>query len=411
MAGTDSRSRTAKLSTPASALSAVEAYAFDIRGFLVLRGALGLHDLEQLRAAAPVYDGAEHWLHAVPAVASTVNDLCGANDYFQLFPSRLQELQAGGPGDGLCLRGGTEEGSSRSHGYFHHQGTRVVQGLRAVWALEDMPVDGEGGLVVVPSSHRANLPAPKALLDGRGDYECVAVSPLLRLQLQSGDCVLLCSTLLHGVFGSPPALSCVTCEYTRVFTSGEHIPSTGWEGPLSPELQALLRLGPTDPTTQEPGDHVQLGGDNGLGAVPPLLYDAARRETHLGSVDNTEERPLRSARSAAAASQRDSAETNCHGQDDVGADEHFFWDLNGYLILRGVLEPELLTAANAAVDAQAEQIAATKEHVMSAAPGAPGVIGGTEWPDGTPYSAKMQGVSDDTLLPLSLAAVKTVAAF
>ena len=82
---------------------------------------------------------------------------------------------------------------------------------------------------------------------------------------------------------------------------------------------------------------MQLGGDNGLGAMPPLLYDAARRETRLGSVDD------RSARSAAAAS-----------QDDVGADEQFFWDLNGYLILRGVLEPELLSAANAAVDAQAE---------------------------------------------------------
>jgi hypothetical protein len=341
MAGTDSRSRTAKLRAPASALSALEAFAFDIRGFLVLRGALGLRDLEQLRAAAPVYendDSAEHWLHAVPAVASTVNDLCGANDYFQLFPGRLQELQADGPGDGLWLRGGTGEGSSsRSHGYFHHQGTRVVQGLRAVWALEDMPVDGEGGLVVVSSSHRANLPAPAALLGGRGDYECVAQSPMLRLPLQAGDCALLCSTLLHGVLGSPPALS---CEYTRVFTSGEHIPSTGWEGALSPELQALLRLGPPDSTTQEPGrpgDHVQLGGDNGLGAMPPLLYDAARRETRLGSVDD------RSARSAAAAS-----------QDDVGADEQFFWDLNGYLILRGVLEPELLSAANAAVDAQAE---------------------------------------------------------
>mgnify|MGYP002700860766 CR=1 FL=1 len=56
----------------------------------------------------------------------------------------------------------------------------------------------------------------------------------------------------------------------------------------------------------------------------------------------------------------------------ISQDEFFFWELTGYLILKGVMDPGWVRAANAAVDSVAHTSAASEE--LSG--GAPGLAGG-----------------------------------
>ena len=320
-------------------LSAVDEFAFDVCGFLVLRAvALGVGG----------GDDELDSLHAHPAVAAHVGELSGANQYYKLIPGPVERIEPRRRLRGTAAVGG----DGRARGYRHHQGKRVLGGVRALWAHGASGVEA----AVVPGSHRCNYPAPEALLAGEDDLGRLGHPVLLPLQLAPGDVLLLAATTLYTVRKG----EALACEFTRTFIAGEHIP-TEWEEPLSPELQALLRLGDDAAGV---GEYERQGGHDGLDATPALLLDPDGQTT-LGALEPRDPPPV--------------------------DDEQFYWDLTGMLILRNVLPPELLAAANAAVDAQSAQIDATRERVMAAEPGAPGSIGGTEWPDGTAYSDKMLG--------------------
>ena len=95
--------------------------------------------------------------------------------------------------------------------------------------------------------------------------------------------------------------------------------------------------------------------------------------------------------------------------------EAFAWDLNGYLILRGLMPPDLLTAAHAALDAQYDQVATARDRSRALADTATAEHQGAHrvgnkasdelWADGSAHSAEISGyprmdVSNLLSLPL-----------
>jgi hypothetical protein len=181
-----------------------ERYRLDLQGFLVRRNVLGrrqlsaIHDqIDGLGLANPGstiqsqrFTGlleAGGWLRDLmdhEAVLDVVRELCGAQ-------VRLDHaygiLMAPGT-SGLGLHGGGTPFDPAQ--YYEVKGGRIHTGLVAVqWALVDHRV-GEGGLAVVPGSHKANFWAPGSLsLDSDLVHE---------VPMAAGDVVFFTESLTHG---------------------------------------------------------------------------------------------------------------------------------------------------------------------------------------------------------------------
>jgi hypothetical protein len=354
-------------------------YAFDVRGFVLVRGALAPDEIARARQAVES-DGSDlTWLARTSAVASRVGELCTGMQRGGIPP--LEPQLACPPrlltDEGPCFRGGGAQ-HERSVAYLHRGGVRSVCAVRAVWALDD--AGSSGSVTLVPASHRAALDAPEPLLSGEDDLACFGESLYHRPELQSGDLLLFSSALLHSVrAGADQRL--VGAEFVNgwVSLSGERADratSRPWEGSVSPELRALLLF----------DEH-----EDSPAPLPSVLSDG--KSLWLGDQQHArQDHP------------RVLAPVTDNGVDPA---EAFAWELNGYLVLRNVLSREQLAAAHAALDSQREQLMATREHVRQAVDaadaervqrdersiGEPGPLSprGGQWPDGSPHSDKLKG--------------------
>ena len=227
----------------------------------------------------------------------------------------------GSSGGGRFLHdgGGSGNASSQRLRYSSSHGVMLCQGVTTLWALDIAEVEGMPSLTVIPASHRSCLPTPVSVLSGEQLGE---VGTAVGLVLQPGDLLLLATTTLWR-FESPSS-RLLLCDYTRkdIFPSGGYTPpaadqSTKWLEELTPAARAI---------------------------VAPRLVGTAPAVNPSYSPKAVE--PQAPCWAAGAAPEESAGLTPW---------QRWEWDLNGFLVLRGVMDAEWLAEANAAVDACSEQ--------------------------------------------------------
>ncbi len=205
-------------------------------------------------------------------------------------------LSAGPPEDRRRLR------------YANNGDTRECKGVRVFLALAPTPQDG--GIVLVPGSHNRATEPPAAFLAGADDLG-MTEEPVL----EAGDALICAANTLYGVRGRPGRVIEIVYVNSRARPTAGYpeIEAPEWVTELTPEQRAVV-------------------GTRATGRGGTVISDGER--TWVATV---EERPPSLAFHLDENSQPD-------------PDELWFWDVRGYLVLRGVMDEEWLAAANRAVD-------------------------------------------------------------
>ena len=180
-----------------------ERYRFDLQGYLVVPGALGATEVDACNRAVDAVagtpaaaEGMLGWpephrepfrrLLIHPDVVARLNELCGVRFRLDHGP----RLLAGGDRTGAELQGGGEPFSPAA--WYHQQNGRIfASAVTAAWQ-----VAGEGGMCVVPGSHKSVEPAPAGVRGG-GDRDA-AMDVVGELPTRAGDLVLFAETITHG---------------------------------------------------------------------------------------------------------------------------------------------------------------------------------------------------------------------
>ena len=179
-------------------------YRFDLQGYLVVPGALGATEVDACNRAidavagtpAAASSGMLGWpephrepfrrLLIHPDVVARLNELCGPRFRLDHGP----RLLAVGDRTGAELQGGGEPFSPAA--WYHQQNGRIfASAVTAAWQ-----VAGEGGVCVVPGSHKAVERAPAGVRAG-GDRDA-AMDVVRELPTRVGDLVLFAETVTHG---------------------------------------------------------------------------------------------------------------------------------------------------------------------------------------------------------------------
>jgi len=311
-----------------------ENYALDTGGYLIIPNVLKAEEVASLNAALD--DASQHDqllnlpagkrdafrdLMVHPVLVQYLNQICGAGFRLDEDPRLVGDVA----GDsGKPLEGG-DEPRDLSAAYNIQQDVRKVQALSVIFALADAD-DGDGGLVLVPASHKSNVPAPDDLLTLKDEMEAVK-QPILK----AGDMLLLCKTTIHGFKpwkGKGPQ-RLLRYEYANRATIRRPGPGQGAQQDYWPEWAA------------DESD-----------AVKAELYSPGRRDTVPPPVINTDGKKV-----WVEKDRKPIHHSFYAGQNpDIDHKEFFLWDLNSYLIVRNVMTKEQLELANEAIDKFSEEI-------------------------------------------------------
>ncbi|MEM7201761.1 MAG: phytanoyl-CoA dioxygenase family protein [Planctomycetota bacterium] len=309
-------------------MSNEENYALDVAGYLHVPGVLSHHEVATMNKLLDIVaesEGMLAWprehrapfrdLLVHPTLVWYLNQIIGPGFRLDQAP-RLLGIREGETSAALV---GGDEPRNPSLAYYQQNGRRSCQCVRAIWALEDVAV-GDGGLVVVRASHKSNVAAPRDLLTGEDDMGLV-VQPALG----AGDLLLLAETTLHGVRPwTGPSKRLLAYRYAGRAMIQSYPPGPGketesgpeWIHEASPEQRAVVyrpgfKGSNPPPVLNTDGDKVWV--EESSEVIHPSIYT---RDPDSG----------------------------------IGENEFFFWDLNGFLIVRGVMDEDWLAAANEAVD-------------------------------------------------------------
>ena len=203
-------------------------YLFDINGYIVVRDALSADDIALANAAIDRHvgeirervgelslsggsevlrgstgrgdlDGALTWeepfgrpfrdMLVNPKVVPCLHELLGPG--FRL-DHNLGILTMRKGAEGHVLHGSSGPGFDR-HQYYIVRDGRMHNGLTVVaYQLTDVN-PGDGGLCVVPGSHKGNFPCPEALRRGEAYGEFVK-----QITCKAGDCIIFTEAVTHG---------------------------------------------------------------------------------------------------------------------------------------------------------------------------------------------------------------------
>lgn len=281
-------------------MNAEQDYQLDVAGYLIVRGAL---TADQVR-------NANDPLHEQPVLQSYVSQLCGP-DHTVDGEAELLAVQDKGP-DRLAANGSEPVDWARA--YYRQGDARFCQSLIAVWALDDV-AEGDGGFILVPASHNALVATPHRLQQGQDDLGIV-VQPAL----QAGD-LLLCSGAL--MYGTRPwrngARRLAVCSFIRNEVRPADLPTApeeAWMADLTPAQRAILGA-PQRGVVHSDGASCQL-------QAPDTHY-------HPSILTPTME-------------------------PTIDEEEFFLWDLNGYLVLRDVMDADWVQAACAGIEANRQDL-------------------------------------------------------
>lgn len=315
-------------------MSPEEDYGFEVQGFLIIRGVLNQEELAEYNRLLDCGNLPKTLEHH-PVLVRYIEQLCGLAYRLDSPITMLEQLA---PHQSRPMAGGNEP-RNPSRAYFHQGSSRFCQGVRAVWALAEVPANA-GGLILLPASHTVNIPVPDCVLNGEDDY-LESLGMCLQPALQAGDLLLHANTLAHGLrpwayTEGPQRLA--SCEFISVYarpsnlsadciTPDKRNESFPWIANLNTAERTVLGLEDT-PTTP----------------APPLLSDGhqtwldpAIQETnpfyHPG-IYNNQPAPVT----------------------EVDPLEFFYWELTGFLVVRNVMDQDWLNAANAAIDANLDLI-------------------------------------------------------
>lgn len=212
----------------------LETYLFDLRGYIVLRGALAPEEVRAINErldAIPIskpgdwhgyvhahsfggkdgtnlqqiYEGGEPFERLIdhPSWIEKVRTFVGGENTFdyQHGPLFIDENFANlrGPGEAIGMHSGGHTGCKRTQFRFHAGGFHCGQ-VNVLMALNDIG-PGDGATMVVPGSHKANFTHPQfpenkmkpdevSSLDG--------VEGAIEVHLKAGDALLFVDAISHG---------------------------------------------------------------------------------------------------------------------------------------------------------------------------------------------------------------------
>lgn len=363
---------------PAPAVNAItddDVYNFDTAGFLHLRGVLSASEQDAAAAAvraagsdaaalgaiarsllerpslrtrvvqlvADVPEGGDVWGDkAYLAQGAPIDGKTGAltlqTGVASMLTGNDEESLVGGPGEGGAL--------DFTRTYLYDAGHRYVHGLVVVWALASG--SSCGGYACVPGTHKGTLEVPSNLREASGTAPLTNLGILQQPPLQAGDVLLISSATLHGARppadgGDGPLL--LRCEFlshmARMDTVSERHDSARepeWMQELSDVERAVMGL---EPQHRAAGD-----------GHPTVRASAAEAKAWLEDIPSNEPfHPAALVKNEALTAQQ---------QEDI-----WLWETCGFLILRGVMDPAWVAAANATVDWALAEVRATTTFIAT----------------------------------------------
>ena len=289
-------------------MNADEDYGMDVAGFIHLPQVLSAAEVVACNEAIDAA-GSGTGSFELPALLehsvliSYVETLCGSGYVIDKPPTLVADntdsavpFSTGAPEDRRRLR------------YANYHETRECKGLRVFLALS--PTSSDGGIVLVTASHNRSTEPPASFIAGADDLG-MTEEPVL----EAGDLIICAATSLYGVRGMPGRVIEVEFITSRARpTAGfPEIEAPEWATELTPEQRAIV-------------------GNRTTGRGGTLISDGKKTW-----VKDIEELPATI-----------TLNVDEHSQPDP--EELWFWDVRGYLVLRGVMDEEWLAAANRAVD-------------------------------------------------------------
>lgn len=219
-------------------LTPIERYLFDLRGYLVLRGAIEPELLKQLNTKLDEFidmdPPLEHgdWVGAVqahtfggddgvnlqqiyeagpafeqlidhPAWYGKVLELIGSEQNFDNHhgPMFIDENFASlrGPGQAIGMHSGKAEGSTRIQYRYEHDQFHCAQ-VNVLMALTDIG-PGDGGTMVIPGSHKSCMRHPdmdKHVIKQGENTSGDGLEGAIQVHMQAGDVLMFVDATCHG---------------------------------------------------------------------------------------------------------------------------------------------------------------------------------------------------------------------
>lgn len=217
-----------------SALTELDQYLFDLRGYLILKNAIAVEHLQELNAsldAIPVREQGQWrgWVHTHsfggkdginfqqiyeagepferlidnPAWIDKVKTFVGGAGTFDVThgPLFIDENFANlrGPGEAIGLHSGGHTGVKRTQFRFHN-GKFCCGQINILMALTDIG-PGDGGTMVIPGSHKANFNHPQFEAQKIKQGEATSLDEVegaIEVHLNAGDALLFVDAISHG---------------------------------------------------------------------------------------------------------------------------------------------------------------------------------------------------------------------
>jgi hypothetical protein len=214
----------------------LEEYLFDLQGFLLLRGALSRDEVAACNAVVDSIPtslaGGEWWGHVQredypehrgrsyqqiyeagepferlidhPNWINYVLRFVGGQDTYDYFhgPLFIDEnfVTCRRPGDAIPIHGGGHD-LCRRMGYAYHNGRFSSGQVNVLMALTDTG-PGDGETMLIPGSHKSNIPHPALLEQGQGRWmtggSLDGTPGAISVFMEAGDAILFVDCCCHG---------------------------------------------------------------------------------------------------------------------------------------------------------------------------------------------------------------------
>jgi len=254
---------------------ALQEYLFDLRGYLVLKGALSPEELAACNASLDemtdiqpgewrghvhghffqskkeglnlqqIYEAGSAWERLIdhPSWLELVKHFVGGEGTFDTAhgPLFIDENFANirGPGQAIGLHSGGHTGVKRTQ-FRYRNGHFQCGQINILIALTDIG-PGDGATMVIPGSHKANLPHPQIGQQQAASTEAKSVDGIVGAQevhMQAGDALLFVDAINHGSARR-------TNPGERRIAVYRYGPSWGFfRHPYRPSMELLERLSP-----------------------------------------------------------------------------------------------------------------------------------------------------------------------
>ena len=234
-----------------------------------------------------------------------------------------EEALVGGPGEDGVL--------DFTRTYLYEAGHRYVHGIVVVWAVG--AGETTGGYACVPGSHKGTLAVPGDLRSVDGSAPLTSLGILQQPPLESGDVLLISSAALHGA-RMPEAGGCgpqlLRCEFLSHMARMDTAETEGHDTEREPDWTQELTDVERTVIGLEPQHRTADDGH-------PTVH-AADGQAWL--VDD----------SPGAAPHHPTALVENDSLDPSMKEDMWLWETCGYLILRGVMDADWISEANATID-------------------------------------------------------------